>query len=144
MNEIRLERIHASNRLKRFKIKNTENSLTEQIETREMLNITFENSTDAMKKWNIVNRNVRIIDKIRNEVVRNIDKDLSADDQIVENIIANNNLLNSKTRNTYAIDKFSARRSNWLIEIENSLSRIDRKKDTAVFVAIDKILMEKK
>ena len=64
MNETRFERIYASNRLKKFKMKNTENSLTEQIEICEILNIAFENSTDTMKKSNIVNKNVRVIDDV--------------------------------------------------------------------------------
>ena len=33
-----------------------------------MLNITFENSIDAMKKSNIINKDIRIDDEIRNEV----------------------------------------------------------------------------
>ena len=36
-----------------------------------MLNITSENSIDAVKKSNIVNKNIRIDNEIRNEVVRN-------------------------------------------------------------------------
>ena len=62
-----------------------------------MLNITSENSIDAMKKSNIVNKNVRVDDKIRNEVVRNIAESSDADNQIFENDITNDNLLNSKT-----------------------------------------------
>ena len=58
MNEIHLERTYAYNRLKRFKIENVENSSTKQIEIHEMLNITSENSIDAMKKSNIVNKDV--------------------------------------------------------------------------------------
>ena len=69
MNEIRLERTYADNQLKRFKIKNVENSSTKQIEIHEMLNIMSENSIDAMKKLNIVNKNVRIDDEVRNEAV---------------------------------------------------------------------------
>ena len=64
MNKIRLERIYADNRLKRFKIKNIKNSFTRQIKIHEMLNITFENSIDAMKKSNIIKRDFRINDKI--------------------------------------------------------------------------------
>ena len=64
MNEIYLERTYADNRLKRFKIKNVENSSTKQIEIYKMLNITSENSIDAIKKSNIVNKNIRINDEI--------------------------------------------------------------------------------
>ena len=56
MNEIRLERTYADNRLKRFKTKNVEDSSTKQIEIYEMLNVTPENSIGAMKKSNNVNR----------------------------------------------------------------------------------------
>ena len=58
MNETCLEKTYANNRLKRFKIKNTENSSTKQIEIHKMLNITSEDSIDAMKKSNIVNKNI--------------------------------------------------------------------------------------
>ena len=64
MNETRLKRTYADNRLKQFKIKNVKNSLMKQTKIHEMLNITFENSIDAMKKSNIVNKNVRIDDEI--------------------------------------------------------------------------------
>ena len=80
MNEIRLERIYANNRLKRFKTKNAENLSTKQIEIYKILNITLENSIDAMKKSNIVNRNVRISDEIRNEVARNTAESSNAND----------------------------------------------------------------
>ena len=78
MNETRFERIYADNRLKRFKIKNVENSSTKQIEIYEMLNITSENSIDAMKSSNIVNRNIRIDDESRNEAARNTAKSSDA------------------------------------------------------------------
>ena len=77
MNETCLETTYASNRLKRFKIKDAEDSSTKQIKIYEMLNITSENSIDVMKKSNIINRNVRIDDKIRNKVVRNIAESLN-------------------------------------------------------------------
>ena len=64
MNETRLERTYADNRLKESKIKNVENSSTEQTEIYKMLNITFENSIDAMKKSNIVNKDVQIDNEI--------------------------------------------------------------------------------
>ena len=48
MNETRLERIYANNRLKRFKTKNAESSSTRQTKIYEMLNITFENLIDAI------------------------------------------------------------------------------------------------
>ena len=61
-----------------------------------MLNITFENSINAMKKSNIVNKNIRINDEIRNEVVRNTAESSNTDDQIFEDVITNDNLSNSK------------------------------------------------
>ena len=64
MNEICFKRIYADNRLKRFKTKNVENLSTEQIEIHEILNITSENSIDAMKKSDIVDKDVRINDEI--------------------------------------------------------------------------------
>ena len=67
MNETCLEKTYANNRLKRFKIKNVEDSSTKQIEIYKMLNITSENSIDAMKKSNIINKNIRIDDEVRSE-----------------------------------------------------------------------------
>ena len=67
MNETCLERIYAGNRLKRFKTKNIKDLLTKQIEIYEILNITSENSINAMKKSNIINKIVRISDEVRNE-----------------------------------------------------------------------------
>ena len=64
MNETRLERIYANNRLKRFKTKDAEDSSTEQTEIHEMLNVTSENSIDAMKKSNNVNKDARVDDEI--------------------------------------------------------------------------------
>ena len=64
MNETRFKRTYTDNRLKRFKIRNAENSSRKQTEIHEMLNITFENSIDAMKKSNIINKNIRINDEI--------------------------------------------------------------------------------
>ena len=58
INETYFEKIYANNRLKRFKTKNIENSLTKQIKVHEILNIASENSIDAMKKSNIVNKDV--------------------------------------------------------------------------------------
>ena len=101
MNEIRLERTYADNRLKRFKIKDVENWLTKQIKIHEMLNIISENSIDAMKKSNIVNKNVRIDDEVWNKVVRNITESLNANNQIFEDNITDDNLTNSKTQNIY-------------------------------------------
>ena len=83
INEIHLERIYANNRLKRFKTRNVENLSTKQIKIHKMLNITFENLIDAMKKSNIVNKDVRIDDEIRNEVARNIVENSDAGNQIV-------------------------------------------------------------
>ena len=58
INETRLEKTYADNRLKRFKTKNIEDSSMKQIEIHEMLNITSENSIDAMKKSNIINKDI--------------------------------------------------------------------------------------
>ena len=96
MNETRLERTYANNRLKRFKTRNVKDSSTKQTETHEMLNITFKNSINTIKKSNIVNKNVRIDDEIRSKVARNIAESLNADSQIFKNDVTNNNLLNSK------------------------------------------------
>ena len=112
MNETRLKKIYANNRLKRFKTRNVENSSTKQIEIYKMLNIMSENSIDAMKKSNIINKDIRINNKIRNEAVRNIVESSDADSQIFENNIINNNLSNSKARNIHAKIKSSTRRSN--------------------------------
>ena len=71
MNETYSKRIYADNWLKQFKSRNVENLLTKQIEIHEMLNITSENSIDAMKKSNIINKDIRINDKVRSEIVRN-------------------------------------------------------------------------
>ena len=64
MNETRLERTYADNRLKRFKTKNVEDSSTKQTEIHEMLNVASENSIDAMKKSNNVNKDARVDDEI--------------------------------------------------------------------------------
>ena len=96
MNETYFEKTYTDNRLKQFKTKNIKNLSTRQIEIHEILNITSENSIDAIKKSNNINRNVRINDEIRNKIVRNIAENLNADSQIFENNIINDNLLNSK------------------------------------------------
>ena len=64
MNKICFKKIYANDQLKRFKIKNIKNSLTEQTEIYELLNIMFKNSIGAIKKLNIINKNVRIDNKI--------------------------------------------------------------------------------
>ena len=64
MNETRLERTYADNRLKRFKIKDAEDSSTKQTEIHEMLNVASEDSIDAMKKSNNVNKDARVDDEI--------------------------------------------------------------------------------
>ena len=64
MNEIRFKRTYAENRLKRFKIRNVKNSSTKQIEIHKMLNITSQNSINAMKKSNIINKNILVDDKV--------------------------------------------------------------------------------
>ena len=96
------------------------------------------------KKWNIVNKNVWINDEFRSKIVQNITKSLNTDDQIFENMITSNNLLNSKIRNIYAKIKFSTRRSNRLIEIENLLNNVERRTNTTAFATINKISIEKK
>ena len=143
MNETCLERIYASNRLKRFKIKDVENSSTRQTESHKMLNIASENSIDAMKKSNIINEDVRINNKILNETVRNIVENLNADSQIFKDDVTDDNLSNSKIRNIYAKVKFSTYRSNQLIEIENSLNSIEQSTSTAALATIDEISIEK-
>ena len=77
-----------------------------------MLNITSENSIDAMKKLNIVNKDVRIDDEVRNKIIRNIIESSNAGSQIFENNVTNDNLLNSKILNIYAKIKPSTHRSN--------------------------------
>ena len=96
MNETRLKRTYADNRLKRFKTKKIKNLSTKQTEIYKMLNITSENSIDAMKKSNIVNKKIRIDDEVQNEVAQNIAESLNTNNQIFENDITNDNLLNSK------------------------------------------------
>ena len=143
MNETRLERTYADNRLKQFKTKNIKDLSTKQIEIHEMLNITFENSINAMKKSNIVNKDFRIDNKIRNEIVQNTVENSDADSQIFENDVTNNNLLYSKIQNIHAKVKSSTRRSNRLIKIENLLNSVERSTSTAAFATIDEISIEK-
>ena len=143
MNETRLERIYADNRLKRFKTRNVEHSSTKQIEIHEMLNVTFEDSIDAMNKSNNVNRNARVDNEVRNEAVRNTAESSDINNQIFEDDVTDDNLLNSKTRNIRAKVKFSIRRFNRLIEIENSLNSVERSTNTATFSTIDEISIEK-
>ena len=112
MNEIRLERIYADNRLKRFKTRDAENLSTKQTEIHEMSNITSENSIDAMKKSNNINRNARVDDEVRNEIVRNIAENLNADNQIFENDVTSDDLSNSKIQNIHVKVKSSTRRFN--------------------------------
>ena len=144
MNGTRFERIYADNRLKRFKTRNVEDSSTKQTETHEMLNVTPENSIDAMKKSNNVNRNARIDDEVRSEAVRNTAESSDTDNQIFEDDATDDNLSNSKTRDTRARIKPSTRRSNRLIEIENSLSSVGRSTSTTTFSTIDEVPIEKK
>ena len=143
MNETRLERTYADNRLKRFKTRNAKDSSTKQIEIHEMLNIAPENSIDAMKKLNNVNKDARIDDEVRSEVARDIVENSDINSQVFENDVTDDNLLNSKTRNICARVKFSTRRFNRLIKIENSLSNVGRSTSTAAFSTIDEILIEK-
>ena len=144
INKTRFERIYADNRLKRFKTGNIENSLTKQIEIHKILNITFENSINAIKKSNNINKNVRIDSKVRNEVARNTAESSDADSQIFENDIINDNLSNSKISNIHARIKSSSRCSNRLIEIENSLNNVERSTNTTAFATINEVSIEKK
>ena len=96
MNETRLKRTYTNNWLKRYKIRNAENSSTEQTEIYKILNITFKNSIDAMKKSNNINKNARIDDEVRNEIARNIAESSDANNQILKNDFINDNLSNSK------------------------------------------------
>ena len=144
MNKTRFESIYTNNRLKQFKIKNVENSSTRQIEIHKMLNIAFKNSIDAIKKLNIIYKNVRIDDEIWNETVWNTAESSNADNQIFKNNIIDNNLLNSKLRNIHARIKSSTRRSNRLIEIENSLNSVERNTNITAFATIDEVSIEKK
>ena len=143
MNEIRLERTYADNRLKRFKTRNVENSSTRQTEIHEMLNIMFENSIDAMKKSNNVNKDARVDDEVRSEAARDTAESSDINSQVFENDATDDNLSNSKIRDTYARVKFSTRRFNRLVEIENSLNNVERSTSTTAFSAIDEILIEK-
>ena len=124
MNGTRLERTYADNWLKRFKTKNVEDSSTKQTEIHEMLNITSENLIDI--------------------AARNTAESSNADSQVFENDVTDNNLSNSKTRNIYARVKSSTRRSNRLIEIENSLSSVGRNTSTTTFATIDEVSIKKK
>ena len=108
-----------------------------------MLNIASENSIDAMKKSNIVNKDVQVDDEVRSEVARNIVESSDASRQVFENDATDNNLSNSKTSNIYAKVKSNTRRSNWLTEIENSLSSVERSTKTTAFAAINEVLIEK-
>ena len=108
-----------------------------------MLNITSENSINAMKKLNIVNKNFRIDDEVESETVRNTAESSNADSQIFENDVTNDNLINSKTWNIHARIKFNIRRSNWLTEIENSLNSVGRSTSTTAFATIDEVSIKK-
>ena len=143
INEIPFEGIYAGNRLKRFKTKNVENSSTEQTEIHEMLNITSENSIDAIKKSNIIHKDVRVDDEIRSEVARNTAESSDAGSQIFENDVTDDNLSNSKISNIHAKVKSNTRRSNRLTEIENSLNSVERSTSTTTFATIDEILIKK-
>ena len=143
MNETRLERTYAGNRLKRFKTRNIEDSSTKQTETHEMLNVASENSINAMKKSNNVNKDARVGDEIRNKAARNIVESSNTSSQIFKDDATNDNLSNSKIRDIRAKIKLSTRRFNRLAEIENSLSSVERSTSTAAFSTIDEISIEK-
>ena len=108
-----------------------------------MLNITSENSIDAMKKSNIINKDVRIDDEIRNKVVQNTAENSNIKSQIFEDDVTDDNLSNSKTRNIHARIKSGIRRFNRLTEIENPLNNVERGINTAAFATIDEISIEK-
>ena len=108
-----------------------------------MLNVTSEDSIDAMKKTNNVNKNARIDDEVWNEAARNIAESSNTNNQIFEDDATNDNLSNSKTQNTRARIKSSTRRFNRLTEIENPLNNVERSTSTAAFSTIDKISIEK-
>ena len=108
-----------------------------------MLNITPENSIDAMKKSNNVNKDARVDDEIRNEAARDIVESSDADSQIFENDVTDDNLSNSKIRDIHAKVKPDTGRFNRLTEIENSLSSVERNTSTAAFAAINEISIEK-
>ena len=143
MNETRFERTYADNRLKRFKIKNVKDSLTKHIEIHEMLNITPEDSIDAIKKSNIINKNIQVDNEIRSKAAWNIAENSNANNEIFENDVTNNNLTNSKTQNIHAKVKSSTRRSNRLIEIENLLNSVERSTSIATFATIDEVSIKK-
>ena len=143
MNETRFEKTYADNRLKRFKTKNVKDSSTRQTEIYEMLNVAPEDLIDAMKKSNNVNKNARVDDEIRNEAARDIAESSDTDNQIFEDDAINDNLSNSKAQDTRARVKSNTRRFNRLIEIENSLSSVGRSTNTATFLTIDEISIEK-
>ena len=107
-----------------------------------MLNITSENSIDAMKKSNNVNKDTRIDNEVQNEAVQNIVESSNAASQIFENDVTNDNLLNSKTQDIHAKVKFNTRRFNQLTEIENSLNNVERSTNTITFTTIDEISIE--
>ena len=108
-----------------------------------MLNITFENSIDTIKKSNIINKNVRVDDKVRSKTIRNTTESSNGNSQIFGNNITDDNLSNSKIRNIHARIKSSTRRSNQLTENKNSLNSVERSTNTAAFATIDKISIEK-
>ena len=90
-----------------------------------MSNITSENSIDA------------------DEAARDVAENSNTDDQIFENVTADDNLSNLEIRDAHATDKSNVRRSNRLTEIENSLIKMNREKNTAAFAAIDETSIEK-
>ena len=143
MNGTRLERTYADNRLKRFKIKDAEDSSTKQTEIHEMLNVASEDSIDAMKKSNNVNKDARVGDEIRSETARNIVENSDTDSQVFEDDVTDDNLSNSKTQDIRARIKSNTRRFNRLAEIENSLSSVGRSTSTTAFSTIDEISIEK-
>ena len=108
-----------------------------------MLNIASENSIDAMKKSNDINKNVQVDDEVRNEIARNIIESLYANSQIFENNATNDNLSNSKISDVYAKVKFNTRRSNQLIEIENSLNSVGRSINITAFATINEVSIKK-
>ena len=72
-----------------------------------MLNVSFKNSMNVMRRSNMIDKNFQIINKVRDEPVRNTGESSSANDQIFEYMTADDNLLNSKIQNIHTINKFN-------------------------------------
>ena len=65
MNETRLRKIYANNKLKQFKIRNMKDLSTKQTKIHKMLNnAIFENLIKTIKIISMINENIKIINKI--------------------------------------------------------------------------------